>query len=130
MRVPFVFWTCQVGPFNSSDRLPLSYQVAGITRIQPKVYSSIILVKLKKAQVQNLRLKRICADLFEHLRSRQYSQCSGPGNGLRPAANVELAVDVVGMYLDGTQREEELLSDFAVGQSFGDESQDLQFTLG
>jgi hypothetical protein len=110
-----VFWTCQVGPLNSSDHLPLSYQVAGITCIQPKVYSSIILVKLKKAQVLNLRPKRTCAELFEHLRGRKYPQCPGPGNGLRPAVNAELAVDIVGMYLDGTQREEEPLSNFTVG---------------
>jgi hypothetical protein len=60
------------------------------TRRYTATQSPSIFAKLKKAQVLNLRLKRTHAELFEPLHGWKYPQCSGPGNGLRPAVNTEL----------------------------------------
>jgi hypothetical protein len=54
-------------------------------------------------------------------------QLAGPDDGLGAIAHVQLAVDVGGVRLHGSQAEEKSVSDFLIGKSFGKQPQDFQF---
>ena len=64
------------------------------------------------------------------LHSRQQTQLPGSGNGLHTAVNTQFAVDVVGVGSHGIGREEQLSSDFAVGEPLGQEVEHFQFAGG
>ncbi len=52
----------------------------------------------------------------------------GAGRGLGTASNIELAVNVAEVDLDGACGDDELLRDFLIGHSRGDESQHFVFS--
>jgi hypothetical protein len=63
-------------------------------------------------------------------RSRQQAQRSGVGDGLRPTANPELAVDLAIVRLDGVEAQEQLIGGLLIRQPVGQPGQDLFFAFG
>ena len=51
-------------------------------------------------------------------------------DGLCPAVDVQLAVDISGMFLHGAHRDHQLIGDFLIGQAFGQAGQDFLLTVG
>lgn len=60
-------------------------------------------MKSKQAQGSFLRLSGELRWFIWVLRIGQYAQGFGPANGLRPAINAKLAINIVSMHLDRTQ---------------------------
>jgi len=56
-------------------------------------------------------------------------EVSGGGDGLGPAADLELTVDVVDVALDGALRDDQPIRDLLVGEARGNQAQHLQLAL-
>ena len=60
----------------------------------------------------------------------QQAECFGEGDSSAAIIHAELAIDIVGMDLDGSRREHQRARDLLVGEVFVQQVQDLQFALG